>query len=84
MAEFSVIKESEAPRPARQNPGLAVRMREYEAFVRDVAPGKVGRLTPSAGESVRAVNLRISRAGTRIGKPVNTWIADGSVFFSPR
>jgi len=84
MAEFSVIKESEAPRPARQTRSLAARMRQYEQFVQEVAPGKVGQLTPSGGESVRALNLRISRAATRTGRPVVTWIADGSVYFSPR
>ncbi len=84
MAEFSVIKESEAPRPVRQQRSLAARMRQYEQFVQDVAPGKVGKLTPSGGESLRALTLRISRAGKRTGRAVHTWIADDSVYFSVR
>lgn len=84
MAEFSVIKESEAPRPQRQTRGLALRMREYEDYVAQVARGKVGRLSPSNGETPRALALRVSRAGTRIGKPITTWISDGAVFFAPK
>lgn len=84
MAEFSVIKESEAPRPVRQPRSLAARMRQYEQFVQEVAPGKVGKLSPSGGESVRALTLRISRAAKRTGRSVQTWVAEGEVYFSVR
>lgn len=84
MAEFSVIKESEAPRPVRQPRSLAVRMRQYEQYLAEVAPGKVGRLTPSGGESLRALTLRISRAAKRTGRSIQTWIADDAVYFSVR
>jgi len=81
MAEFSVIKESEAPRPARQTGRLAVRMREYEKFVEAVGSGKVGKLVPAKGETARGIALRISRAAKRMNKSTETWVADGSVFF---
>lgn len=84
MAEFSVIKESEAPSPVRQPRSLAARMRLYEQYVADVAPGKVGKLTPSGGESLRAVALRVSRAAKRRGRTIQTWIADDAVYFSVR
>lgn len=82
VAEFSVIKESEAPRPTRQTGRLATRMREYEKYIEGVTGGKVGRLTPSRGETARGVALRISRAGKRINKTVSTWVVDGVVYFS--
>ena len=82
MAEFSLVKESDAPRPARQTGRLAARMREYEKYVDSVTSGKVGKLTPSKGESPRGVALRVSRAGKRSGKSVNTWVVDGMVYFS--
>ncbi len=82
MAEFTVIKESEAPRPARQTGRLAARMREYEKYVEAVPSGKVGRLTPSRGETARGIALRISRAAKRMGKSSNTWVVDGVVYFS--
>jgi hypothetical protein len=82
MAEFSVIKDSEAPRPARQTGRLAARMREYEKYIDAVPAGKVGRLTPSRGETARGIALRISRAAKRKGKSSNTWVVDGTVYFS--
>ncbi len=82
MAEFTIIKESDAPRPARQTGRLAARMREYEKYIEAVPAGKVGRLTPSRGETARGIALRISRAAKRMGKASNTWVVDGTVYFS--
>jgi hypothetical protein len=82
MAEFTVIKDSDAPRPARQTGRLAARMREYEKYIDAVPAGKVGRLTPSRGETARGIALRISRAAKRQGKSSNTWVVDGTVYFS--
>lgn len=82
MAEFTVVKESDAPRPTRQSGRLAVRMREYEAYVQAVGTGKVGRLSPGKGETARGLALRVSRAGKRMNKNINTWVADNSVYFS--
>ncbi|MEO6397737.1 MAG: hypothetical protein ABIP13_04660 [Tepidiformaceae bacterium] len=82
MAEFSVIKESEAPRPSRQSGRLATRMREYEKYVDGVPTSKVGKLSPSRGETPRGVALRISRAGKRMGKSINTWVVEDVVYFS--
>lgn len=81
MAEFTVIKESEAPRPSRQSGRLASRMREYEKYVEGVQPGKVGKLTPSGGETPRGIALRVSRAGKRMNKSIETWVHDEAVYF---
>lgn len=81
MAEFSVVKEADAPRPARQTGRLATRMREYEKYIEQVKPGQVGKLSPARGESPRGIALRVSRAGKRVGKSVNTWVVDGVVYF---
>jgi len=78
MAEFTVIKDSEAPRPARK-PGVGSTEREYEKYIDAVPAGKVGRLTPSRGETARGIALRISRAAKRQGKVSNTWVVDGTV-----
>ena len=82
MAEFSVIKEADAPRPARQTGRLAARMREYEKYVDSVPSGRVGKLTPSRGETPRGVALRVSRAAKRSGKAITTWVVDGVVYFN--
>jgi hypothetical protein len=82
MAQFSVLKEADAPRPTRQTGRLAARMREYERYVEQVGSGKVGRLSPTREESARGVALRVSRAGKRVGRSVNTWVVDNQVYFS--
>lgn len=82
MAEFTVIREADAPRPTRQTGRLAARMREYEKYIEGVPTGRVGRLSPSRGETPRGVALRISRAGKRLNKTVSTWVVDGVVYFN--
>lgn len=81
MADFSVIREGEAPRPARQTGRLAARMREYEKFVDAVGSGKAGKLVPARGETARGIALRISRAAKRMNKASETWVVDGTVYF---
>lgn len=82
MAQFSVVKEADAPKPGRQSGRLAARMREYERYVEAVGAGKVGKLTPGSDETARGIALRVSRAGKRMGRHVNTWIVDDTVYFS--
>lgn len=82
MAEFKVISEKDAPRPIRQTGRLAQRMREYEKYVEGVSAGKTGVLVPSRGETPRGIALRVSRAGKRLKKPINTWVVDGTVYFT--
>lgn len=82
MAEFTVIKDTEAPRPARQTGRLAPRMREYEKYVESVPAGRAGKLVPAPGETPRAIAMRISRAARRLGRSANTWVVDGVVYFT--
>lgn len=82
MAEFTVIKDTEAPRPARQTGRLAARMREYEHYVQQVKQGQAGKLVPAKGETPRAIAMRVSRAAKRLGKSANTWVKDGVVYFT--
>jgi hypothetical protein len=81
MAKFTTVPEREAPKPTRQTGRLAARMREYENYVTAVKSGHVGELAPEKGESSRGLALRVSRAGKRIGKSIDTWVVDGKVYF---
>jgi len=56
-------------------------MAEYEGFVNGVKKGQVGRLSPSSGETLRAVAVRVSRAGKRLKRSVNVWYGDEAVYF---
>ena len=81
MATFTVLEASKAPpAPAKRSP-LAARMAEYERYAAGVKSGQVGKLAPTGGESTRAVAVRISRAGKRIGQAIDAWVADGAVYF---
>lgn len=83
MAEFDVLKASEAPRPSSLPTRLAARMREYEDYVMSLKKGQVGKLVPGSNESARSVALRVSRAGKRSGRVLDTWVVDGTVYFKP-
>ncbi len=82
MAKFSTIKASEAPRPAKTSGPLKARMLEYETYVLSLASGEVGALVAEGDETPRSISARVSRAGGRTGEAVETWIVDGTVYFS--
>lgn len=63
---------------------LTQRMAEYEGYITQVGSGKVGQISPSEGDTVRGIALRVSRAAKRVGRDVETWVAEGSVYFRPR
>ena len=54
-------------------------MVEYDGYVSQVGARQVGCLALEDGEAARGVALRISRAGKRLGKDVETWVVDGKV-----
>ena len=82
MAEFSVIKESEAPKRRSYPNALRARMASYEGYIAQVGKGQVGKLEPTQAETPRGLALRINRAGKRSGKAVRAWVVDGAVYFA--
>lgn len=83
MAEFAVIKRSDAPRRPTSPGRLRARMAEYEDYVASLKKGQAGKLVPGDGESVRAVAVRVTRAAKRIARPTEVWTVDGAVYFRP-
>jgi hypothetical protein len=84
MAKLTVIDEASAPK--RPSPGAAASQRrqaEYEAYVQALKKGQVGMLRPGPKETTRGVAVRVSRAGKRIDRAVETWAVDGIVYFKP-
>ena len=85
MAAFTVIDEAKAPKRAATTPAsLHRRMQEYEGYVTALKKGQAGKLVPGEGESLRSLVLRISRAGKRAGKPVESWTTADAVYFMTR
>ncbi len=59
-------------------------MAEYERYVTAPRKGQVGKLVPAGTETSRAVAVRVTRAGKRAGRAMETWVLDGVVYFKPR
>ncbi|MEX0781791.1 MAG: hypothetical protein WD557_04010 [Dehalococcoidia bacterium] len=81
MAEFAVIKQSQAPRRPTTPGPLRARMAQYEDYVASLRKGEAGRLVPTDGEAARGLALRVTRAATRLGRPVEVWTAESAVYF---
>ncbi len=84
MAEFAVVKASQAPRRPTIPARLRARMAEYEVYVVSVKKGQAGKLVPDDDETSRAVAVRVTRAARRRAKPMDVWTADGAVYFRPQ
>jgi hypothetical protein len=80
MPKLEVRKASEVPLPSRSSRAVQELQRLYEGFIREVGPD-VGELALSPGEQVRGVKVRLRRASTRVGSPIEIWDVDGKVYF---
>ena len=67
------------PRPA-VNPALA-RLKQYQGYVKKVAPGVTGRLTPGKGETPAAVRRRLGAAAKALGVQLTVKRVGDRVYF---
>ena len=66
MPSFNAVPINEAqPQPATSVRALL--LKEYESFIGQLGPRQAGRLTPEAGETVRAVRVRLGAAARLAG-----------------
>jgi hypothetical protein len=83
MATFKTVKKTEMPRrTAKGSSMLASRMREYEGFVLALTANEAGKLEVEERETPRAVAVRISRAGARLGKKLDVRSTPEAVYFA--
>jgi hypothetical protein len=82
MAEFTVVKEADAPKAPASRTKLTARMEAYDVHVLSIRKGQVGKVVPGEGETLRGESLRVSRAAKRVGKTANTWAVDGALYFT--
>lgn len=80
MPKLEVRKASEVPSPSRSSRAVQEQQRMYEGFIHEVG-GDVGELALAAGEQVRGVKVRLRRASTRVGSPIEIWDVEGKVYF---
>ena len=80
MPKLEIRRPSEVPVPSRSPRAVQEQQRLYEGFIRGI-DGNVGELEPSADENLRSIKVRLRRAATRLGMPVDIWDADDKVYF---
>lgn len=76
MPTLGVRKASEVPPPAHSSRAVQEAQRLYEGFIREIG-GDVGELELAPGNQLRSVKVRLRRAATRIGRPLDIWDANG-------
>lgn len=83
MPILAVRKPDEVPPPSRVSRAVQEQQRLYETFIREVASSSVGELELSPDENVRSVKVRLRRAASRLGSPLEIWDANNRVYFRP-
>lgn len=87
MADFTVIKASEAPKPIKANNRFAARKTEYDQYISAVraggeeAVGKIVLNTSDGNDKYRKVASRLSWAAKRQGVDTETWNDNSVVYF---
>lgn len=75
-----VSREETSSRVQTVSPSLA-RLRQYQGYIKKVAPGLTGRLTPSKGETPAAVRRRLGAAAAAMGVKLTVKRVGDRVFF---
>jgi hypothetical protein len=74
-------RPNEAPLPSRSSRAIREQQLKYDNFIRQVDVTDVGELELEPGENIRSVKVRLRRACSRLGVDIDTWDADGRVYF---
>ena len=80
MPTLNVRNLNEVPSPSRGSKAVREEQKRYEEFIQAVG-GDVGELELSGEEGLRAVKVRLRRAGTRLGKDLEIWDVNDRVYF---
>ncbi len=77
MPHFNTIPLDDAKRTA----GLAPTVSQYAGFVAKLGPGQAGHLTLVAGETMRGVKVRLTRAATAAGVRLTARSVGNDLYF---
>ena len=80
MPTMTVRSASDAPLPNRATKAVREAQLQYEEYVQAIN-SDVGELELSPDEQPRSVKVRLRRAATRLGREIDSWDANGSVYF---
>ncbi len=80
MPAFRRVSREEVNGRAVVSPAL-LRLRQYQGYIKRVAPGRTGRLTPDKGETPAAVRRRLGAAAKALGIKLTVKRVGDRVFF---
>jgi predicted RNA-binding protein YlqC (UPF0109 family) len=75
--EYEIISESEAPAVPKAMTRAA---QESLALLNQLSKGKVARIKPREGQSIRGLKSSISRVASNNNKKVTQWDVDGVLY----
>ena len=75
-----VSREETSSRQPTVSPALA-RLKQYQGYIKKVAPGATGRLTPAKGETPAAVRRRLGAAAKALGLQLTVKRIGDRVYF---
>ncbi|MDP9367341.1 MAG: hypothetical protein M3Q03_03530 [Chloroflexota bacterium] len=76
--KFTLIDRGKAPAPPTR--ATTGRVKESDRLVAALVPGRVARVEPAEGESLRGLKASITRAAARTGQKVRAWDHDGALY----
>jgi hypothetical protein len=77
MAEYQIISETDAPAAPKAMTRAA---QESLAILNQLSKGKVARIKPGEGQTVRGLKSSISRVATNNKLKVTQWDVDGVLY----
>ena len=80
MPRLQLRKPNEVPARTTANRAIRERQEIYEGFIRQVN-GNVGELELNPDETARSVKVRLRRASSRVGTPLEIWDVNNRVYF---
>jgi len=80
MPKLQLRKLEDVPSPSHTSRAVLEQQLLYDGFIKQLK-GQVGQLELEQGEAVRSIKVRLRRASSRLGTPLEIWDVDGKVYF---
>ena len=81
MPVLQLRKPSDAPTPSRSSRAAREQQQKYDGFIKSVEGTDIGELELDPGENLRSVKVRLRRASSRLSVDIETWDANGRIYF---
>ena len=82
MAILQIRKANEVPPHRQVSRAVQEQQLLYDSFIQQVSGDNVGQLSLQPGEEMRSIKVTLRRAASRLGEQIETWDAEGNVYFT--